>query len=84
MSIEQRPAVVDERSIFGDLEVDLIIGQNQKKAIVTINNRASGRLKMKKVDTKDTCVVIHAINKLPDEWSPFIQTITSDNGNEFA
>ena len=84
VSIDQRPSVVEKRSRFGDLEVDLIIGQNQEKAIVTINDRVSGVLKMKKVETKEATVVSQAINELLAEWSPFIHTMTSDNGKEFA
>ena len=84
VGIDQRPSLVEKRSRFGDLEVDLIIGQNQKKAIATINDRVSGVLKMKKVETKEATVVSHAINELLAEWSPFIHTITSDNGKEFA
>lgn len=82
--IDHRPSVVEKRSRFGDLETDLIIGQNQEKAIVTINDRVSGMLKMKKVETKQATEVSNAINELLDEWSPFLHTITSDNGKEFA
>ncbi|NQY10936.1 MAG: IS30 family transposase, partial [Flavobacteriales bacterium] len=66
---------------FGDLEVDLILGKNHKQAILTINNRASGVLKMKKLEAK---VVTIAINELLNGWIPYIHTITSDNGKEFA
>jgi len=38
------------------LEADLIIGKNHKQAIVTINDRASGMLKMKKVPSKEANV----------------------------
>ena len=84
VSIEQRPAIVDKRSRFGDLETDLIIGKNHQQAIVTINDRASGVLKMKKVKSKEAYVVARAINEMLEEWMPFIHTITSDNGKEFA
>ena len=84
MSIEQRPGVVDQRKRFGDLEVDLIIGKNHNQAILTINDRASGMLKMKKVASKESDVVTTAINGLLEEWIPYINTITADNGKEFA
>jgi len=84
ISIDQRPCIVEKRERFGDLEVDLIIGENHKEAIVTINDRASGVLKMKKVATKEACVVSKAINELLVEWTPYLHTITSDNGKEFA
>ena len=84
ISIEKRPNIVDERSRFGDLEVDLIIGQNHKEAIVTINDRASGVLKMKKAKSKEASIIKKVIVELLEEWKPYIQTITSDNGKEFA
>ena len=78
MSIEQGPAIVDKRSRFGDFETDLIIGKNHQQAIVTINDRASGVLKMKKVKSKEAYVVARAINEMLEEWMPFIHTITSE------
>ena len=87
-SIDQRPDIVDKRERFGDLEVDLIIGKNHKQAILTINDRAesraSGMLKMKKVESKEAQVVTEAIIELLTDWKPYINTITADNGKEFA
>jgi len=82
--IDKRPEIVDKRARFGDLEVDLIIGKNHKKAIVTINDRASGVLKMKKVNSKKAEEVQKAITGLLEDWIPYLHTITSDNGKEFA
>ena len=84
ISIEKRPSIVETRSRFGDLEVDLIIGEHHKEAIVTINDRASGVLKMKKAKSKEAKVINRIIVELLEEWKPYIQTITSDNGKEFA
>lgn len=84
ISIEHRPKIVEKRSRFGDLEVDLIIGKNHKQAILTINDRASGMLKMKNIESKEAKVVANAINELLEDWLPYIYTITSDNGKEFA
>jgi len=84
VSINKRPEIVETRSRFGDLETDLIIGKNHKQAILTINDRASGMLKMKKIESKDAKVVANAIIQLLEDWLPYIHTITSDNGKEFA
>jgi len=84
VSISQRPDIVEKRSRFGDLEADLIIGKNHKQAIVTLNDRASGVLKMEKVASKEAAVVAAAINKILEEWAPYLHTMTSDNGKEFA
>lgn len=83
-SIDQRPLFIEKRERFGDLEVDLIIGKNHKQAIVTINDRASGILKMKKVNSKQAKAVQETITTLLEDWIPYIYTITSDNGKEFA
>jgi IS30 family transposase len=84
VSIDQRPKVVENRDRFGDLEVDLIIGKNHNQAILTINDRASGMLKMSKVASKQADVVTLAIQELLEEWKPYLHTITADNGKEFA
>ena len=84
VSIDLRPGIVDKRSRFGDLEVDLILGKDNKGAILTINDRASGYLKMIKVSSKDSRIVAKAINGLLEDWIPYLHTITADNGKEFA
>jgi len=84
VSIDQRPAIVEKRERFGDLEVDLIIGKNHNQAILTINDRASGMLKMRKVPSKESAEVTSAINQILEDWTPYIHTITADNGKEFA
>ena len=84
VSIEKRPELVDKRERFGDLEVDLVIVKNHNQAILTINDRASGVLKMKKVASKEAAVVTNAIKSLLEDWIPYLHTITADNGKEFA
>jgi len=84
ISINKRPEIVNDKQRVGDLEVDTIIGKDHKGAIVTINDRASGMLKMKYVPTRDANEVAKAIISQLEEWKPFIKTITSDNGKEFA
>jgi IS30 family transposase len=84
ISIDQRHKIVEKRSRFGDLEVDLIIGKNHNQAILTVNDRASGMLKMKKVASKEATVVTKAINEILEDWKPYLRTITADNGKEFA
>jgi len=82
--IDKRPKVVEDRSRFGDLEIDTIIGRNHKGAIVTINDRKTGLLRMKKVSSKEAQPVKNATLELLEEWKPMLHTITSDNGKEFS
>lgn len=84
VDISERPAIVEERSRFGDLEIDTIIGKDHQGAIVTINDRATGFLKMKKVHSKEAEVVKEATIALLTKFKPFLFTITADNGKEFA
>lgn len=84
VSIDKRPAEVDKKIWFGDLEADTIVGKDHKGAIVTLNDRASGMLKMKKTKTREAKEIRIAINQMLEEWVPYIKTITADNGKEFA
>jgi transposase, IS30 family len=84
VDISQRPAIVEKRSRIGDLEIDTIIGKDHKGAIVTINDRATGLLKMKKVAMKEAQLVADAAIEKLLPWKDIIHTITSDNGKEFA
>jgi transposase, IS30 family len=74
VGIENRPAVVEKRERFGDLEIDTIIGKNHQGAIVTINDRASGYLKMKKLDSKEAEALKEATIALScNSWSMVAQ-----------
>nr|WP_157609390.1 IS30 family transposase [Psychroflexus torquis] len=84
VSIEKRPSKVELRDRIGDLEVDLIIGKNHNQAILTINDRSSGVLKMKKVSSKESKGEGLAIIDLLEGWKPYLKTITAGNGKEFA
>jgi IS30 family transposase len=82
--ISERPFIVEKRERFGDLEVDTIIGKHRKMALVTINDRATGVLKVAKVQEKTSALVTSKIIELLMPWKPYIHTITADNGAEFA
>jgi IS30 family transposase len=81
--ISERPSIVEERERFGDLEIDTIIGKNHKGAIVTINDRATGILRMKKLSSRSSEVLAKDTIKILRPWKDVIKTITSDNGHEF-
>ena len=84
IGIENRPKEVDDKQRFGDLEIDLVIGKDHKGALLTINDRATGVLQMKKLESKDAEIVKAATIELLEKWKPILKTITSDNGKEFA
>jgi IS30 family transposase len=84
IGIEKRPKEADDRKVFGHLEVDTIIGQNHKGAIITLNDRASGMLWMGKVESRDAEIVKIKLSQMLEEIRPFIKSITADNGKEFS
>jgi IS30 family transposase len=84
VGINQRPKIVDKKERFGDLEIDLVIGGKHKGALLTINDRATGMLKIKHIESKEAKVIENNTIELLEEWMPFIHTITSDNGKEFT
>lgn len=84
VSIEQRPAVVDEVSRIGDWEADTVIGSNHKGVIVTINERLSGINLAVPVASKSAKLVRAAIIEQLRPYRHLVHTITVDNGKEFA
>jgi len=84
VDISLRPVEVEARQRLGDLEIDTIIGKGHKGAIVTINDRVSGILRMAKLESKDAGTLAQATIQLLEQWKPYLHTITSDNGKEFA
>lgn len=84
IDISQRPQIVEDKTRFGDLEVDTVIGANHKGALVTINDRSTGMVKIRIVKSKEAHAVEIAIVDALQEWKPLLSTMTSDNGKEFA
>ena len=84
VDISLRPAIVDQKTRLGDLEIDTVIGQNHKGAILTINDRVSSFVLIEKLQGKDAKeLAIKAVEKLVP-YNQWIHTITADNGKEFA
>jgi IS30 family transposase len=84
VSIDERPAIVAEKTRIGDWEIDTVIGQNHQGALVTIVDRVSKFTLIKKVDSKHAEVVTAATISLLQPYLDKTLTITADNGKEFA
>jgi len=85
VSIELRPTIVDTQERYGDWEIDTVIGENGKGAILTITERKTGFLLMEKMDSgKQAEGVANAAIRLLFAYRDTVHTITSDNGSEFA
>lgn len=81
--ISERPNIVQLRERFGDLEIDTIIGKNHKGAILTINDRMTGLLRMSKLNSRNGHCLAQKSIELLNPWKNDLKTITSDNGPEF-
>lgn len=82
--IDSRPAVVDEKKRFGDLELDTVIGRNHKGAILTVNDRATGLCWLALLDGKESEPLKNALINMLSPLKGVIKTATADNGKEFA
>lgn len=84
VGIEERPAVVDEKTRVGDWEIDLVIGKGHSGALVTIVERATSFTVSKRVNDKSAAGVTAATIELLRPYKTAVLTITADNGKEFA
>jgi transposase, IS30 family len=83
IGIENRPSIVDNKHRIGDLEIDLVIGQHHKYALLTIVDRALGTLNMAKINSKEADEVAVKVIELLSSFTSTLHTITSDNGKEW-
>lgn len=84
-SIDQRPIIVNERGRFGDWEIDTIVGKGNKGAIVTIVERQTGFLFMRKLEQgKSARALAETVINMLMPYKSSVLTITADNGTEFA
>ncbi|MCR4859800.1 MAG: IS30 family transposase [Bacteroidales bacterium] len=86
IDISERPIIVDERSRFGDFEIDTIVGASSRQHILTIVERKVGLLFMARLlkptahETADKLIEILT----PLAKQGYVKTITADNGLQFA
>jgi IS30 family transposase len=81
-SIDERPAVVAAKTRLGDWEADTIVGAAHQQAIVSVVERKSRLTRLAKVP-QNTAEAVQAA--LTQQLAGFtVNTITSDNGREFA
>jgi len=84
VSIEERPAIVDQRQRIGDWEADTIVGKGHRQAIVSLTERKSRLVLLQKVDRRTADLVRDAMIGLLQPFTEHLHTITADNGKEFA
>ena len=84
-SIDERPAIVSQKTEFGHWEIDLIVGAGNKGAILTMVEISTKMLFMRKL--KKGKMAKPLANELINMMLPYkhcIKTITCDNGREFS
>lgn len=84
IDIDERPAIVEQRSRVGDWEADTIVGAEHKGAILSLVERASRYTLLKKLDAATAETTGAAIITKMHPHRKLVHTITSDNGKEFA
>lgn len=84
VSIHERSKIVEERTRFGDLEIDTILSKSRQCGILTVVDRATRMFWMKKVNRIGAKEVSKALRSIIRSIKLPIHTITSDNGKEFA
>lgn len=82
VSIHDRPKEADGKR-FGDWEMDLIIGKEQKSAVLTLLERSQNMLLQTKLPSKSPEDVEAAVKRLLLPYKKWVLTITTDNGMEF-
>ena len=88
-SIEERPAVINERQEIGHWEIDLVIGKKSKddKVLLTLTERKTKKEIIRKIQGKTVKAVHRCLRKLRNEipyFNEVFRSITTDNGIEFS
>ena len=84
LSIHDRPIEANGQR-FGDWEMDLIVGRKQKSAIVTLCERHTNFMIMRKLPKgKNADCVADTVIKMLFPYRNTVKTITTDNGSEFC
>ena len=83
-SISERPQEANGERC-GDFEMDTIIGKDGRGDIVTLIERSTNMLFMRKLDKgKNAKELAQTVVKMLMPYKEYIKTVTTDNGTEFA
>lgn len=87
-SIEERPAEVESKEVFGHWELDTVVGkQGTKSALLVMTERSIGIELVRKIESKSQECVVAELDKLErnlgsKNFREIFKTITCDNGCE--
>jgi IS30 family transposase len=81
--ISERPAVVQLRRQSGHWEGDTVMGADQRHCVLTLVERVTGYLVMKKLVARNKEQAASALARAIEQLRARVRTITLDNGTEF-
>lgn len=84
ISIDERPDVVSQRSRIGDWEADTVIGKQGGAVLVTLVERKTRWSTIGKAPNRTAQEVKTVILECLQPLASMVQTLTYDNGKEFA
>lgn len=84
VSIDERPDIVDKKEEVGHWEIDTVIGKNHSGCLVTIVERVTKFTVSARLDSKHSDEVTAAAVTLLAPFKKVVNSITADNGKEFA
>ena len=82
-SIEERPAIVEERSAIGHWEANLIVAKNSQGVALTLTERKTRFTLPRSFPSKHAELITQGIIEFL-KWDKRLKSITFDNGKEFA
>ena len=84
ISIHERPKFINERQRIGDWEIDTVMGKTGHSVLLTVVDRLSRLVLIKKINHKETADVnqglVDLLGSIPKE---FVHSLTPDHGREF-
>ena len=84
VSIEARPLIVDEKKRIGDWEGDTMLGKGHKSAVLTVVDRKSKYLLIRKLGNRGPLEMNRVMFKTFKNGKELFNTLTVDNGLEFS
>lgn len=81
--ISQRPKSVQDRRRVGHWEGDTVMGADQRHCVLTLVERKTGYLVMKKLHARTKEQAAGALSQVAFELGARMRTVTLDNGTEF-
>ena len=81
--ISERPATVQARAELGHWEGDTVMGADQRHCVLTLVERVSGYVVMRKLSARTKEQAAAALSQAIERLRGQVKTITLDNGTEF-